>query len=110
MVGSEQTYREQKLLYRRSEGSDDIGLDLTPGAIDKTTDPIRLYLREVGTVPLLTREGEVEIAKRIERGKLSIIKAISRTPTIAKAVVRMGEQLTSGDRTIRKLVISRTTR
>ena len=71
----------------------------------ETTDPVRLYLREVGTVPLLTREGEVEIAKRIERGKLSIIRAISRTPTIAKAVVRMGEQLTSGDRTIRKLVI-----
>ena len=59
----------------------------------------------MGTVPLLTREGEVEIAQRIERGKLSIIKAISRTPTIAKAVVRMSEQLTSGDRTIRKLVI-----
>ena len=59
------------------------------------------------TVPLLTREGEIQIAKRIERGKLSIIKVISRTPTIAKAVVRMGEQLTSGDRTIRELVIFR---
>ena len=53
----------------------------------------------------MSREGEVEIAKRIERGKLSILKAISRTPTIAKAVIRMGEQLKSGDRTIRELVI-----
>ena len=107
VVDSEQTYRAQQLLDRHSEGSDDIGLDLAPSAIDKTYDPVRMYLREVGMVPLLTREGEVEIAKRIERGKLSIIKAISRTPTIAKAVVRMGEQLTSGDRTILELVIFR---
>ena len=105
VVDSEQKYRERKLLNRRGEGSDNIELDLTPSAIDKTNDPVRMYLREMGTVPLLTREGEVEIAKRIERGKLLIIKAISRTPTIAKAVVRMGEQLRSGDRTIRELVI-----
>ena len=105
VVDSEQKYRENKLLDRRSEGSDDIELDLTPSAIDKTNDPVRMYLREMGTVPLLTREGEVEIAKRIERGKLSIIKAISRMPTIAKAIVRMGEQLKSGERTIRELVI-----
>ena len=44
-----------------------------------------MYLREMGTVPLLTREGEVAIAKRIEQGKLAVIKSISRTPTIAKA-------------------------
>lgn len=105
VVESEQKYLERKLLNRRAEGSDDIELDLTPSAIDKTNDPVRMYLREMGTVPLLTREGEVEIAKRIERGKLSIIKAISRTPTITSAVVRMGEQLRSGDRTIRELVI-----
>ena len=107
VVDSEQTYRERTLLDRRGEGSDDIELDLTPSAIDKTNDPVRMYLREMGTVPLLTREGEVEIAKRIERGKRSIIKAVSRTPTIAKAVVRMGEQLKSGDRPIRELVIFR---
>ena len=105
VVDSEQKYREHKLLDRRGEGSDDIELDLTPSAIDKTNDPVRMYLREMGTVPLLTREGEVEIAKRIERGKLSILKGISRTPTIAKAVVRMGEQLKSGDAKIRELVI-----
>ena len=107
VVDSEQKYREHRLLDRRREGSDDIELDLTPSAIDKTNDPVRMYLRELRTVPLLTREGEIQIAKRIERGKLSIIKVISRTPTIAKAVVRMGEQLTSGDRTIRELVIFR---
>ena len=105
VVDSEQQYRERKLLDRRGEGSDDVELDLTPSAIDTTTDPVRMYLRQMARAPLLTREGEVEIAKRFERGRLSIIKVVSRTPTIAKAVVRMGEQLKNGDRTIRKLVI-----
>ena len=105
VVDSEQKYREDKLLNRRGEGSDDVELDLTPSAIDKTNDPVRMYLREMGTVPLLTREGEVAIAKRIERGKLSIIKTISRMPTTAKSIVRMGEQLKAGERTVRELVI-----
>ena len=64
-----------------------------------------MYLREMGTVPLLTREGEVAIAKRIERGKLAVIKSISRTPTIAQAHPLIGDQLRAGDRTIRELVI-----
>ncbi len=63
VVDSEQKYRE------KAEGEEGAELDLTPGALDKTNDPVRMYLREMGTVPLLTREGEVEIAKRIERGK-----------------------------------------
>ena len=64
-----------------------------------------MYLREMGTVPLLTREGEVEIARRIERGKLAVIKSISRTPLIAKKVIELGDQLHTGERTIRELVI-----
>jgi RNA polymerase primary sigma factor len=104
VVDSEQKYREDKLLDRTSEGAEDLELDLTPGALDKTNDPVRMYLREMGTVPLLTREGEVEIAKRIERGKLAVIKSISRTPTVAKAIMLMGDQLRSGERTIRELV------
>ena len=63
-----------------------------------------MYLREMGTVPLLTREGEVAIAKRIERGKLAVIKSISRTPTIAKRILTTGDQLRAGERTIRELV------
>ena len=101
VVDSEQKYREDKQL----EAGDDLELDLTPGALDKTNDPVRMYLREMGTVPLLTREGEVEIAKRIERGKLSVIKSISRMPTIALKVTGMGEALRAGERTIRELVI-----
>src|SRR3989442_1083137 len=53
------------------EQPEDIELDLTPGALEKTNDPVRMYLREMGTVPLLTRDGEVEIAKRIERGQMT---------------------------------------
>jgi len=58
------------------EEGEDVELDLTPGTLEKTNDPVRMYLREMGTVPLLTREGEVEIAKRIERGQMRVLKAI----------------------------------
>jgi RNA polymerase primary sigma factor len=105
VVDSEQKYREDKLLDRTGEGAEELELDLTPGALDKTNDPVRMYLREMGTVPLLTREGEVEIAKRIERGKLLVIKSISRMPAVTKKIVRMGDQLRAGERTVRELVI-----
>ena len=104
VVDSEQKYRQEKRPDRTGEGAEEMELDLTPGTLDKTNDPVRMYLREMGTVPLLTREGEVEIAKRIERGKLTIIKAISRTPTVAKRIILMREQLKTGERTIRELV------
>jgi RNA polymerase primary sigma factor len=105
VVDSEKTYREDKLLDRTGEGAEEIELDLTPGALDKTNDPVRMYLREMGTVPLLTREGEVEIAKRIERGKLAVIKSISRTPTITRAILAMGDELRADERGVRELVI-----
>jgi RNA polymerase primary sigma factor len=105
VVDSEKTYREEKLLDRTGEGAEEIELDLTPGALDKTNDPVRMYLREMGTVPLLTREGEVEIAKRIERGKLAVIKSISRTPTVTRAIMQMGDELKADERSVRELVI-----
>ena len=108
LVDTDKGYREREGM-ERSENAMAAGeegdLDLTPGALDKTNDPVRMYLREMGTVPLLTREGEVAIAKRIEQGKLSVIKSISRMPAIAKAVIRMGDAVKAGDRTIRELVI-----
>jgi RNA polymerase primary sigma factor len=97
-------FRDEKGFDRTAEGSDELELDLTPGALDKTNDPVRMYLREMGTVPLLTREGEVEIARRIERGKLSVIKSISRTPMVTKKVIQLGEELKADERTIRELV------
>src|SRR5881397_4050245 len=106
VIDSDQKYlRDDKAIDRTAEGAEELELDLTPGALDKTNDPVRMYLREMGTVPLLTREGEVEIARRIERGKLAVIKSISRTPLVAKRVIEFGDNLHAGERTIRELVI-----
>ena len=106
VIDSDQKYlRDEKPIDRTGEGAEELELDLTPGALDKTNDPVRMYLREMGTVPLLTREGEVEIARRIERGKHAVIKSISRTPLITKKVILLGDHLKNGDRTIRELVI-----
>jgi RNA polymerase primary sigma factor len=102
VVDSEKAYRDD---HRQGEGGEEGELDLTPGALDKTNDPVRMYLREMGTVPLLTREGEVAIAKRIEQGKLAVIKSISRTPKVTHEVIEMGEQLKRGERTVRELVV-----
>src|SRR5687767_15084722 len=84
---------------------EDIELDLSAGALEKTNDPVRLYLREMGVVPLLTREGEVAIAKRIERGQLKAQKAIGRSPLAVKEVLRIGEELEAGAANIREIVI-----
>jgi RNA polymerase primary sigma factor len=93
---------EQK--FEDLEESEDVELDLTPGAMEKTNDPVRMYLREMGTVPLLTREGEVEIAKRIERGQLRVLKALSRSPIVIKEILALGEDLKRGVRSIKELV------
>ena len=63
-----------------------------------------MYLREMGTVPLLTREGEVEIAKRIERGQLRVLKALSRSPIVIRELLAMGEDLKKGVRSIKEVV------
>src|SRR5215211_2273956 len=83
---------------------EDIELDLSAGALEKTNDPVRLYLREMGVVPLLTREGEVAIAKRIERGQLKTQKAIARSPIAVREVLKIGEDLQAGRINIRDTV------
>jgi len=87
------------------ESAEDVELDLTPGALDKTNDPVRMYLREMGTVPLLTREGEVEIAKRIERGQLNVLKTLSRSPIVIQALFALRDELINGDKTIKEVVV-----
>ncbi len=87
------------------EEGEDVELDLTPGTLEKTNDPVRMYLREMGTVPLLTREGEVEIAKRIERGQLRVMKAISRSPIVIREIVALGEDLKRGVRNVKEVVV-----
>lgn len=87
------------------EEGEDVELDLTPGTLEKTNDPVRMYLREMGTVPLLTREGEVEIAKRIERGQLRVLKALSRSPIVIREIVALGEDLKRGVRNVKEVVV-----
>ena len=89
---------------KEEPASEDGDLDLTPGTLEKTNDPVRMYLREMGTVPLLTREGEVAIAKRIERGQLLVLKTISRAPLILKEILQIGEDLRNGSRSIKEIV------
>ena len=88
-----------------AEESEDVELDLTPGALEKTNDPVRMYLREMGTVPLLTREGEVEIAKRIERGQIRVLKALSRSAIVIREVLAIGDDLKRGVRSVKEVVI-----
>jgi RNA polymerase primary sigma factor len=86
------------------EAAEESELDLTPGNLEKTNDPVRMYLREMGTVPLLTREGEVTIAKRIERGQNLVLKTITRSPLVLKELLSIGEDLRKGTRSIKEIV------
>jgi RNA polymerase primary sigma factor len=86
-------------------GTEEVELDLTPGLLEKTNDPVRMYLREMGTVPLLTREGEVAIAKRIERGQLLVLKTITRSPIVIKELIAIAEDLRNGTRSIKEIVV-----
>jgi len=103
--GSKMPSSDLKDKFEDMEAGEDVELDLTPGTLEKTNDPVRMYLREMGTVPLLTREGEVEIAKRIERGQLRVLKAISRSPIVINEVLAIGEDLKRGVRSIKEVVI-----
>ena len=94
---------EKKGFDQEMEEGDEVELDLTPGALEKTNDPVRMYLREMGTVPLLTREGEVEIAKRIERGQLKVLKALSRSPIVIREILGLGEDLKKGVRSVKEI-------
>ena len=82
-----------------------LGLDLVPSVVEQTDDPVRIYLREMGVVPLLTREEEVDIAKRIERGQRRVLKALSRSPIVIRQVLAIGEDLKRGVRSIKEIVV-----
>ena len=87
------------------EASDEVELDLTLAALEKTNDPVRIYLRKMGTVPLLSRQGEVDIAKRIERGQLRVLKALSRSPIVIRQILAIAEDLKRGVRSIKEIVV-----
>jgi RNA polymerase primary sigma factor len=75
------------------EAEDLLDLDLAAGVGDKVNDPVRMYLREMGTVPLLTREGEVEIARRIERGQNTVLKSLSRAPIVIQEILALSDEV-----------------
>ncbi|PYU46338.1 MAG: RNA polymerase sigma factor RpoD [Acidobacteria bacterium] len=88
----------------KKELAAEAGLDLGFGVDPKSQDPVRIYLREMGSVPLLTRESEVVIAKRIERGQLVVLKAITLSPIVIKEIIAVGEGLHKGVRSIKEIV------
>ncbi|MGA7914539.1 MAG: RNA polymerase sigma factor RpoD [Candidatus Acidiferrales bacterium] len=104
LAAADATDSAEPVKESESSASEDGELDLTPGSLEKTNDPVRMYLREMGTVPLLTREGEVAIAKRIERGQLLVLKTITRAPLILKELLQVGEDLRNGSRSIKEIV------
>ena len=92
---------DQKL----EEAEDLLDLDLGPAAGEKVNDPVRTYLREMGTVPLLSREGETEIARRIERGQNTVMKALSRSPLAIQEILDLAEEVRRGAIAARDVVV-----
>src|ERR1051325_704096 len=84
---------------------EEMELDLSAGELDKTSDPVRVYMREMGVVPLLKREQEVSIAKRIEWGQKRAQKGITRSPMAVAELLKIGEELEAGSIGIRDVVI-----
>jgi RNA polymerase primary sigma factor len=77
---------------------------ITPGPVEGASDPVRTYLHEMGKVPLLTREGEVSIAQRIERGRVRTMRAISRSPIALRRLLTVGEAVRSGSCSIKEIL------
>jgi RNA polymerase primary sigma factor len=92
---------DQKL----GESEDLLDLDLGPAAGEKVNDPVRTYLREMGTVPLLSREGETEIARRIERGQNTVMKALSRSPLVIQEILDLAGEVRRGMIAARDVVV-----
>ena len=100
VVKSEEAARRKKEL----KGGRDDDSRLDHRELEKTNDPVRMYLREMGTVPLLTREGEVEIARRIERGQKNVLKALSRSSFATRRILELGEYLRRKERRLEHLI------
>jgi RNA polymerase primary sigma factor len=90
---------------KAEEAEEFADIELAQDFGDKTNDPVRMYLREMGTVPLLTREGEIELAKRVERGQSSVRKALSRSSLVIRDLIQLGEDLQNRTVSIRDVLI-----
>jgi len=104
VIDSEQQLATVKRTTRSKSTDGDDQPDSTAESLEKTNDPVRMYLREMGTVPLLTRQGEVEIAKRIEKGQKGVIKALSRSPVVVAEISNYGVKLRKNGLSVKHLV------
>ena len=97
-VAGVEILEEAKLDFEKKaeDGEEFADLELLQDFADKTNDPVRMYLREMGTVPLLTREGEIELARRSERGQTAVRKALSRSPLVIREILRVGDEMRRG--------------
>jgi RNA polymerase primary sigma factor len=93
LVDAAQKVKIPKVEADDEEEDEEESEDLDSAALGKTNDPVRMYLREMGTVSLLTREGEVEIAKRIESGEEAILAAVLNSPIAIKEILALGDRL-----------------
>jgi len=106
VIDSEQKFQDEG---KKDDKQDDAGeegeFDFGAITLDKTNDPVRMYLREMGTVPLLSREGEVEIAKRIEHGQKVVLKALSRSPLVVRELLNVADRLKKQQASVRDIVM-----
>jgi RNA polymerase primary sigma factor len=96
---------EEPKLEKLGEAEELVDVELGQEFADKTNDPVRMYLREMGTVPLLTREGEIELAKRIERGQNAVRRSLSRSALITREVLNLGDDLIRGAVSVRDILV-----
>jgi RNA polymerase primary sigma factor len=94
---------EEKEMDQREEVQQDI-IAASSGIVDKTNDPVRMYLREMGTVKLLDRQGEVDIAKRIEKGERKVFKALSANRIIREEILKIYEAAKKDARVIKETI------
>ncbi|MGH9423870.1 MAG: RNA polymerase sigma factor region1.1 domain-containing protein, partial [Thermoanaerobaculia bacterium] len=94
---------EEKEMDQREEVQQDI-IAASSGIVDKTNDPVRMYLREMGTVKLLDRQGEVDIAKRIEKGERRVYKALSQNRIILEEILKIYESAKKDPRVIKEMI------
>src|SRR5437762_13715770 len=94
---------EEKEMDQREEVQQDI-IAASSGIVDKTNDPVRMYLREMGTVKLLDRQGEVDIAKRIEKGERKVYKSLSQNRIILEEILKIYESAKKDQRVMKEMI------
>ncbi|MCI0408781.1 MAG: RNA polymerase sigma factor RpoD [Acidobacteria bacterium] len=90
-------------LESQEEESSEMEIELVPSSVGRTDDPVRMYLREMGKTPLLTREGEIQIAKRIEEGRKEVADAVCRAGVAVREITEIGERLLQGQARVGEL-------